>query len=221
MIRHVIFDMDGTLVDSCAICVELLTEMRRERGHDDSIDPIGARTYMSQGGARMVTALLGEACEDADRDLIEFRDRYARTVTPRTALYPGVNEGLTALREAGFTLSICSNKPQNLCEQVLRDTGLDDLFDVIVGGRPGLRSKPAPDMLDATLAELDAKAGQCAYVGDSELDHEVANKARMPFLFMTYGYADRDWLPGGGDQFDCFIKMTQSIMSGSYLASAA
>lgn len=220
MTQHLIFDMDGTLVDSCAICVDILTGMRNERGCADAIDPIGARGYMSQGGTQMVAALLGSACQEPEADLAEFRARYASTVTPRDALFPGVGEGLSALHRAGFTLSICSNKPQNLCEQVLRDTGLDELFEVVVGGRPGLRSKPAPDMLDATLAELGAKAYQCIYIGDSELDHQVANAAQMPFLFMTYGYADEGWLPGDGEIFDCFTQMTRSVVDGITLRAA-
>jgi phosphoglycolate phosphatase len=212
VIRHLIFDMDGTLVDSCAICVEILTGIRVERGCHDPIDPVGARAYMSRGGAQMVAALLGEASRDAEADLTEFRDRYSALVTPDAALFPGVREGLFALRAAGFTLSICSNKPQNLCDQVLRDTGLADLFGAVVGGRAGLRPKPATDLLAATLAELGAEPGDCLYIGDSELDHEVADAMGMPFLFMTYGYADHGWSPGEIDTFDCFIAMTHSVV---------
>lgn len=219
--RHLIFDMDGTLVDSCGICVDILGQMLLDRGSDHVIDHAFARPYMSQGGVQMVAALLGPACGDPATELAEFRARYQETRTPRSVLFPGVAESLRRLHQLGFTLAICSNKPQNLCEKVLHDTGLADLFTVVVGGRSGLQSKPAPDLLRATLAELGVSAADCIYIGDSELDHHVAMDAAMPFLFLTYGYAEQGWMPHLGASFDCFVKMTDEIASRVTPASRA
>ena len=211
--QYLIFDLDGTLVDSCALCVEILRGMLSDRGSGHEIDPHLARPYMSRGGQAMVAAPLGPACVDPADDLAEFRSRYAVLRTPMNALFPGVADSLRQLHAMGFTLAICSNKPQNLCEQVLRDTGLADLFAVVIGGQPDLRPKPAPDLLDRTLALLSAAARDCVYIGDSELDHEVAATRGLPFMFLTYGYATDGWRPADSDCFDCFPSLHDALSS--------
>jgi len=211
MIGHLIFDLDGTLVDSCGICVDILGAMLDDRGSDHRIDPLQARPFMSQGGQTMVAGLLGPATVDPAADLVEFRHRYAATKTPLTALFPGVADGLRSLHAMGFSLSICSNKPQNLCDQVLRDTGLTDLFSVVVGGQDGLRPKPQTDLLDHVLVQLGVPAWQCIYIGDSELDHHVALALDMPFKFLTYGYAAHGWQPDDSECFDCFTTLTDML----------
>ncbi|WP_322966113.1 HAD family hydrolase [Sphingomonas fuzhouensis] len=212
-ISHVIFDLDGTLVDSCAVCIDILSEIITERGSVQSIDPIGARTYMSRGGLDMVSGLLGDACGDPAEDLAEFRARYQVRQTPVETLFPGVSDGLARLRDAGLTLSICSNKPQILCEKVLEDTGLAHHFTVVIGGQHGMRPKPAPDLLHAVLSHVDHPPEACLFVGDSELDHAVAVAANIPFHFMTYGYAEPGWAPEQGVAFHCFQTMVNAILA--------
>lgn len=211
LIRYVIFDLDGTLVDSCGVCVTILSAMIADRGVDHSIDPVGARQYMSRGGRDMVSALLGPAGVDADADLVDFRARYSGHRTPAGSLYPGVAEGLERLHALGLELAICSNKPQGLCEKVLEDTGLAPYFRVVVGGQSGLRPKPAPDLLTAVSQRLGCAPEQCVYVGDSELDHDVARAAGMAFCFMTYGYAQPFWTPEAGESFDSFPSLALAI----------
>ena len=211
MIRQLIFDLDGTLVDSCSICVQILSAMLQDRGSDHCIDLEGARPWMSMGGTSMVAALLGPARLDPEQDIAEFRARYRETTTPPEALFDGVAAGLTHFRDSGFTLSICSNKPQGLCEKVLEDTGLAPYFRVVVGGQPGLLPKPAPDLLTAVSERLGCTPDQCVYVGDSDLDHDVARAAGMAFCFMTYGYAEPFWAPEAGESFDCFPSLTTAI----------
>ncbi|MBB4839723.1 phosphoglycolate phosphatase [Sphingomonas kyeonggiensis] len=216
MIRHVIFDLDGTLVDSCATCVEILSGMLAERGDAAAIDPVAARSYMSRGGLDMVRGLLGDACVDGEADLADFRARYHAHQTSVETLFPGVAEGLARLRAAGLTLSICSNKPQGLCEKVLADTGLAEHFAFVVGGQPGMRPKPAPDLLDALLARIGGDATACAFVGDSELDHRIAADAAIPFHFLTHGYAEPGW-----EAQDCATHDTFAPLIDALLARAA
>lgn len=211
MIRYVIFDLDGTLVDSCGICVSILSAMIADRKVDHVIDPVGARKHMSRGGRDMVEALLGPASSDPDQDLADFRVRYSRHITPVESLFPGVSEGLKQLHDMGLELAICSNKPQALCDAVLADTALSPFFSVVVGGRPDLLPKPAPDLLEAVSDSLGCAPDECIYVGDSELDHDVAKAAGMAFCFLTYGYADPDWKPEVGDSFECFPSLATAI----------
>lgn len=214
----VIFDLDGTLVDSCAICVEILSDMLAERGSTHAIDPIGARPWMSVGGQRMVAALLGPACGDPEAEIAEFRRRYAEKQTRRDTLFPHVASGLAQLAEAGHPLAICSNKPQNLVEKVLADTALAPLFKSVVGARAGLAAKPAPDLVVAVLGELGRDAADCIFVGDSEIDDAAARGLGMPFLFVTYGYAADHYMPLPERSYDCFGALTEDLVRGRHHA---
>lgn len=164
----------------------------------------------------MVVALLDGECGDPAEELAEFRRRYAVTQTRAETLFKHVATSLRQLHDQGFVLSICSNKPQNLVDKVLEDTGLAPLFKSVVGGRAGVAPKPAPDLLDLVLDELGVGAQACLFVGDSELDHAVANARGMPFLFLTHGYADPDYRPDPAMTYDCFGKLARAIMERAH-----
>lgn len=207
----IIFDLDGTLVDSCGVCTSILQGMVNERGFDFAIDPVHARAFMSRGGEAMVAELLGAAGTDPAADLVEFRTIYAATDTRVECLFDGVAEGLRSLHAHGFKLAICTNKPQGLSEKVLADTGIAPYFCAVVGSGPGLRPKPASDLLDLVMTQLGTTAERCCYVGDSELDHAVAHAAGMPFHYLTYGYACPDWEPSDCFVYDDFRALTQAL----------
>lgn len=220
MRRYIIFDLDGTLVDSSAICIGILQEMLEERGSTRQLDPAEGTRFMSLGGEQMVRALLGRECGDPVFELADFRARYSRCKTPAHSLFDGVPSGLRQLRRAGYELAICSNKPANLCTKVLDDTGLSPLFSVVVGGNTGLRPKPAPDLLNSTLAQLGVSADLCMFVGDSELDHEIAINALIPFFFMSYGYAEPGWRPDRGQTFAAFVDLVGHLLTTELSTSA-
>lgn len=211
MIQAVIFDLDGTLVDSCGVCVSIIESMLEARGAARRIDPLFARPLMSSGGEKMMAALLGEHCGNPAEELAEFRARYNTMETPLESLFDGVVDGLHALRELGFVLAICSNKPQQLCDKVLADTGLAQHFQVVVGGMSPLRPKPAPDLLDKTLAGLGIAAQDSVFVGDSELDHDIAGQAGIPFHLLTYGYAEAGWSPNNAVIHDHFDQLVEEL----------
>jgi phosphoglycolate phosphatase len=209
---YLIFDLDGTLIDSNPTCVAILQEMLDERGADRTIGSEEAVPHLSLGGTQMVSALLGSVCGDPEQELRDFRARYAERDTPVETIFTGVAAGLQRLQAAGYGMAICSNKPNNLCLKVLDDTGLLPFFDLIVGGQPGLRAKPAPDLLQAVLDGLGTATDRCVYVGDSEIDFRVANEADMHFCFMTYGYAARDWRPRPASVFDHFDHFVRALL---------
>lgn len=206
-----VFDLDGTLIDSNAACVAILREMLQARGSTTTIDEGRAAAYMSRGGRDMVRALLADACRDPDEDLKEFRARYAEHTTSRDTVFPGVEAGLQALADAGFTMAICSNKPQALCEKVLTDTGLAVHFGTIVGGRPELRPKPEPDLLDCVLFAHQLPRGEGVFIGDSEIDHAVAEAFGMPFHLLSWGYAPTGWSPPSGTVHHSFETLVSQL----------
>ena len=201
---HIIFDLDGTLVDSAVICTDILNEMLHERGSQRMITVADAKPYLSRGGLYLVTNMLDDECGNPDEELADFRRRYADWPTPANSMYDGVHEGLHELVDLGFNLAICSNKPQALCDKVIFELGLARVFSAVVGTAPGRRPKPDPQLMQLVLNELGAAPHQCLYVGDSELDADIAAATGVPFLFVTYGYCEEAWTGFGIAQFDRF-----------------
>jgi phosphoglycolate phosphatase len=159
----------------------------------------------------MVSGLLGAECRDPEAEIADFRARYAEWRTPANSLYEGVGTGLRELAADGLKLAICSNKPQNLCDKVIADVGLSSVFSAVVGGAPDRRAKPHPELMERTLGQLRAEPRQCIYVGDSEIDHMVAKTVGIPFLFVSYGYADEAWDRSGVSQFSHFAEIVEAI----------
>jgi phosphoglycolate phosphatase len=164
--------------------------MLAERGSRNRIRPDDARAHISVGGERMVAALLGPDCRDPKDEIADFRARYASLPTPDDCLFAGVRQGLDRLVKAGFTLSICSNKPQALCEKVLAELGIAHLFMVVVGGGSGRTPKPAPDLLQRVLDLGCFSKDECIFIGDGEPDLLAARASGVPFLFASYGYCE-------------------------------
>jgi phosphoglycolate phosphatase len=194
--RDAVFDLDGTLVDSVVICTELLNEMLAERGSARRLGLLDVQDHISVGGARMIAALFGDECGDPDREIAEFRARYAARPTPPESLFPGVLDALDRLRCRDIRLSICSNKPQHLCEKVLRELGLAPLFVDVCGARAGSAAKPDPSRFLKLLERLGGDRDRCCYIGDAAIDQEMASRAGVPFIWVSHGYGQ---VTGGGD----------------------
>jgi phosphoglycolate phosphatase len=213
---HAVFDLDGTLVDSVGLCTQIMNDMLAERGSGLRLTTEQARPHITMGGLNMVEALFGAECGDPDREIADFRARYRDIRTPASSLFPGVREGLETLAGWGVRLSVCSNKPQGLCEKVLADLELLALFDAVVGSDPSLPLKPDPALFDKTLRLAGAARDRCCYVGDTEVDHALAGLAEVPFILVTYGYAE----PGGvfpgarrADHFDGVPALVRDAMA--------
>lgn len=215
MSRHAVFDLDGTLVDSVGVCADILNAMLIDRGSPARISRVEAMRHVSLGGPRMVEALLGADCGDADQAISEFRQRYADTPTPDSSVFPGVRSGLAYLARLGVRLSICSAKPQQLCEKVLRDLDLDGHFAAVVGSRPGRPSKPDPDHLDEALRMAGGTRQRSCFIGDSEVDHALAMAAGIPLIMVTYGYANTGFDLAGAffaDHFSAVPGIVENLL---------
>lgn len=206
-----IIDLDGTLVDSAPLIAGIINQMLADRGSPRTVAASEARIFLTQGGSQLVTALLGPDLDDLDRDLADFRIRYAALQTPADCLFPGVRDGLDALSALGVRMAICSNKPQSLCDKIIVDLALDHHFVAIVGSTDGVPMKPAPDLAFRALAQLGTTAPDCRYVGDSDVDQQTAANAEIGFLFVTYGYAEQGQPIDALARFDCFDQIAPFI----------
>jgi len=186
-----VFDLDGTLVDSVPDLTNTLNKVLRERGYaplarsevapmvGDGVPALVARGFRARGGDD------AEAAEALPR----YIQIYEANATVLTRPYPGVRETLAALRRRGYRTAVCTNKLQQATMAVLEGLGLAGQFDGIAGGDHYPVKKPDPGHLLSLIAELGGSAGRAAMIGDSENDAAVAHAASVPLVLMRYGYA--------------------------------
>jgi phosphoglycolate phosphatase len=202
-VQNIIFDLDGTLIDSAPVFVDILNEMLRERGSIRQVGLPEIRQFASLGGPALVGGVLAQECGDLRQEVADFRARYALYNTPVESLYEGVADGVKQLAADGYRLAICSNKPQHLCEKVIGDLKLTAHFPV------DRMAKPAPDLMELVMAGLGATPAECLYVGDSEIDHALAKATGVRFAFVTYGYASDQFTADPSEQFGRFCDLVQ------------
>jgi phosphoglycolate phosphatase len=187
-----IFDLDGTLVDSAADLRAALNEMLRERGRAP-LSAAQVRRMIGDGAPALVARALAAGGAAADRGALpRFLELYQANATQLTRPYPGVPETLAALRRAGYRTAICTNKPQRATIGVLQGLELSALFDAVAGGDRFAVRKPDPGHLFGLIGELGGQNRRTAMIGDSEIDAAAARGAAVPLVLMRYGYARVD-----------------------------
>jgi phosphoglycolate phosphatase len=186
----VVYDLDGTLVDTLDDLTEALNAALRDHG----LPPVArelVRDSMHVGFDGSVEAALGRTRLAAGRrTLLEaaYRRHYAGRLASGSRPFDGVPELLDLQRERGVRLAVCTNRDEDLAEAVLVSAGLRGHFDVVVGRRADRPAKPDPAPLRLALALLQAPASATVLVGDSAVDVACAAAAALDCLVFTGGY---------------------------------
>jgi len=188
-----VFDLDGTLIDSVPDLHAAINIMLRERG-GGPLSPAEVRRMVGDGAPALVARALAASGADPDDPtaLPRFIALYEAEPVRLTRPYPGVPETLAALRRRACRTAICTNKPQHAALLVLRALGLLPLFDGIAGGDRFPVKKPDPGHLFGLIGELGGSPAAAAMIGDNEHDAAVARAAGLPLILMRYGYARVD-----------------------------
>ncbi len=200
-LRAVLFDLDGTLLDTAPDMVGALDALRRENG----LAPLPfeeVRSCVSHGSGRLVR--LGFPDADAERlGALQRRylEIYGAALSAKTRLFPGMEAVLAELSALRLALGIVTNKPAWLTDPLLEQLGLRERFACVVSGDTLSERKPHPMPLLHAAKLAGAEPEECLYVGDAERDVQAARAAGMPSLVATYGYlADgENWRAWGGD----------------------
>ncbi|TGD67143.1 phosphoglycolate phosphatase [Tabrizicola sp. WMC-M-20] len=185
---HLVFDLDGTLVDSAPDIQAAVNRMLAGEG----VGPLDLTTvtaFIGHGLPKLVERVMGHVGLDMaqhPRLTKATLKAYHAGASDLTVVYPGVIETLDRLRQAGHAMAICTNKPEGPAREVLRDLGLEGFFSVVIGGDSLPVAKPDPAPLHACIAGLGG--GSTVYVGDSEVDAATALAAGVPFALFTEGY---------------------------------
>ncbi len=188
-IELVVFDLDGTLIDSKADLANAVNATRRELGLDPLPDEV-VFSYVGEGAPVLIRKALGEGySEEQYQQSLEFFLRYYREhMLDHTRLYPGAREALDRMRAAGIRLAVLTNKPVRFSRDLIRGLGVADRFDVVYGGNSFATKKPHPEGLEAIMRELGARPETTLVVGDSAVDVRTARNAGVRVCGVTYGF---------------------------------
>jgi phosphoglycolate phosphatase len=197
--RAVLFDFDGTLVDSYPAITASVNHVRA--AHQlPPLDETEVRRHVGRGPAYLLEHTVPVSANPA-HDLARYRAHHPTVLRSGTRLLPGAREVLQALKNTGRGTAVCSNKPKRFTEELLGYLELDLLVDVVLGPEDVPRPKPAPDMLRAALARLRVTAPYALYVGDMVVDIDTARAAGVRVWVVPTGSDTRaDLLAAGPDR---------------------
>ena len=186
--RLVVFDLDGTLIDSRQDLADAANALIVERGGAPL--PVDAVTRMvGEGAALLVRRALTAAAlpPDLDSALPRFLELYDERLLANTRLYPGTDAALEAIA-ADATLAVLTNKPQRPTETILRGLHIDRYFARVIGGDTPFGRKPDPAGLQHLIAALHSSVDETVLVGDSAIDLRTARAAGVRICMVKYGF---------------------------------
>jgi phosphoglycolate phosphatase len=190
-VRALVFDLDGTLIDSKIDLVNSVNATLRELKRDTL--PIDLVTsYVGSGAPTLIRRSLGGNPneEELKRALAFFLVHYEEHKLDETRLYPGVKETLAELKS--LPMSVLTNKPAKVSVRILEGLGVAQYFRCIYGGNSFETKKPDPFGAKQILNELNVPAREAAMVGDSEVDVQTARNAGMPAVCVNFGFGTHD-----------------------------
>ena len=193
--RLVLFDLDGTLLDSAPDMVATINRMRAARGHGE-ITMEALRQHVSKGARAMSAAAFPELGGEVPPELIrEFLETYAGELGRSCVLFEGVPELLDAIEADGGRWGIVTNKPEGLARQHMPVLGWEQRCAILVGGDTLSERKPHPLPLLHACRQLGVAPQDAVYVGDDERDILAARAAGMPSVVALWGYRSPDEQP--------------------------
>lgn len=216
-----IFDLDGTLIDSVPDLALSINQMLKTLDMPTyTTDEI--RSWVGNG-AEVLTkrALSGsiDICPKLDPSFVEkalasFLGFYDDNVCVDTTVYPHVKTSLETLRNDGYRLVIVTNKPEQFVRPILEKLGLNDLFEMVVGGDSLPKRKPDPMQLEYVCDKLAVEASKCLMIGDSKNDIFAATAANMESIGLTYGYNHGEDINSHGASLvlDCFSDIPSNLV---------
>lgn len=210
----VVFDLDGTLVDSAPDLHAAINAMLAELNHPPlSLECVAG--FVGNGVGVLVQRCLEASGAEPDLQAAAlecFSRHYARAPASLSQLYAGAGEALARLSALGMVIGLCTNKAHHFTEAVIESLGIAHHFDAVVGGTAELPAKPDPAMLVECIRRMGVRTGATLYIGDSEIDWETAQRADVRFALFTGGYRQNglDYF-ASATPFDDFASLARAL----------
>ena len=192
--KAIIFDLDGTLLDTLADLAEGTNYALRVNGFPErTIDEI--RRFVGNGARKLIERAVPEGQIEAALEQVrqDFDIYYKVHCKDHTGPYPGIMEMLQELVQQGYSLGVVSNKPDFAVQELIPEY-FPGIFASVSGERQGVAKKPAPDLIWEAMKNLQADSSNAVYVGDSEVDLEAAANAGIPCISVAWGFKGRRFL---------------------------
>ena len=194
--RSVIFDLDGTLADTSGDLLAAANHCFRRMGYGDVLLPEQDAGVALRGGRMMLTHGLERVGAYSEDTVIDYYpvllEAYAQDIDTHTVFYPGALEAVGALKAAGYSVGICTNKPEGLADLLLTRLGVRDLFASLVGADTLPVRKPDPEPLREAARRAGGHPDHCVLIGDSDTDRNTARAAGVPSVLVTFGPSGED-----------------------------
>lgn len=190
----IIFDMDGTLLDTLEDLADSVNYALRENGFPER-EKEDVRQAIGNGVGKLIEASMPDEYSEKEYESVlkTFKEYYAEHSNDKTHVFDGMLDMIKNLKEQGATVAIVSNKIDSAVQE-LAEIYFDGLIDCVTGEREGVRRKPAPDVILATLEKLDMSAKKAVYIGDTEVDIQTAKNAGIKGISITWGFRDPEVL---------------------------
>jgi phosphoglycolate phosphatase len=194
LIRGIIFDFDGTLIDSYEAIAESLNHVRTAYKLP-SIDQEKVKSMVGHGLESLIREVIG--ADNVEEGVRLFRERYSTLCQEKSTVLPQVKETLETLDQRGYQMAIASNKPSYFARDILKALEMDHLFSEVLGPNDVAQPKPDPEMLEIIMQRIGLGPEEVVYVGDMLLDIEVARRGGLPIYAIPTGSASRETLLEG------------------------
>ncbi len=189
--RTIVFDLDGTLMDTSGDLLAAANACFRAMGHGDVLlrgRDDGAALKGAKSMLRAGLAHLGHPDETVvDRWYLPLIEAYDGAIDLHTTIYPGAMEAVAALRANGHRLAICTNKPERLAVKLVASMGVADAFDALIGADTLSVRKPDAAPLIEAVRRAGGDAGHACLVGDTRTDRDTATAAQVPCILVGFG----------------------------------
>ena len=196
--KAVLFDMDGTLLDTLEDLRDSTNHVLRQMGYPErSLEEM--RRFVGNGAEMQIRRAVPEGTNEEKimEVLTAYRAYYQDHCQIKTRVYDGLLDMLSELKAKGIKLAVVSNKPDSAVQKLSREY-FGDRMDFAVGPSDGVRCKPYPDMVEAALRALDAEKKDAVFVGDSEVDVQTGLNAGLPVIAVSWGFRPREVVIAAG-----------------------
>ncbi len=214
MLKAVLFDLDGTLLDTLPDIRFVLNETLKKYSYP-TITVEQTRAYIGEGAYRLVERALPENAENTDKFFEDFKQVYAACANANTRVYEGMYELIDRLKKQGVKLGIVTNKPQAATEECVKRF-FGNTFDFVGGDSGDFPCKPDPSLARYAALTLKVSPEECAFVGDGETDALTAIRAGMKGISVLWGYRTRQQLEqAGATRFAQTVKELENFLENT------